>query len=250
MILSQRQLEEIAASTTKDFNRFFFGDEADKPDRSALPTPIDQFAKNYLGLRVSFARLSPDGSICGVTAYADTEYKITELGITRTLALKRNQVILDESFIRSGNVQRLCAKRRFTLAHECAHQILFQLESEEVKASCEMRYSAHLFSPCLFQAVLPVVFGNFDGVCSADGKQFLVSYKEVGRDSGCPVHHKVQRCYIAWHDHILVVRKDGRGFAAVFLGRFRSAGSHEEQKSSQRQNSPAPASCVSGCFHR
>ena len=33
MILSQRQLEEIAASTTKDFNRFFFGDEADKPDR-------------------------------------------------------------------------------------------------------------------------------------------------------------------------------------------------------------------------
>ena len=89
MILSHRQLEEIAASTTKDFNRFFFGDEADKPDRSALPTPIDQFAKNYLGLRVSFARLSPDGSICGVTAYADTEYKITELGITRTLALKR-----------------------------------------------------------------------------------------------------------------------------------------------------------------
>ena len=93
MILSQRQLEEIAASTTKDFNRFFFGDEADKPDRSALPTPIDQFAKNYLGLRVSFARLSPDGSICGVTAYADTEYKITELGITRTLALKRKVLI-------------------------------------------------------------------------------------------------------------------------------------------------------------
>ena len=142
MILSQRQLEEIAASTTKDFNRFFFGDEADKPDRSALPTPIDQFAKNYLGLRVSFARLSPDGSICGVTAYADTEYKITELGITRTLALKRNQVILDESFILSGNVRRLCAKRRFTLAHECAHQILFQLESEEVRAACEMKYSA------------------------------------------------------------------------------------------------------------
>jgi hypothetical protein len=48
MILSQRQLEEIVASTTKDFNRFFFGDEADKPDRSALPTPIDQFARIIL----------------------------------------------------------------------------------------------------------------------------------------------------------------------------------------------------------
>ena len=61
MILSQRQLEEIAASTTKDFNRFFFGDEADKPDRSALPTPIDQFAKNYgEHLRTSGLQLEAD----------------------------------------------------------------------------------------------------------------------------------------------------------------------------------------------
>lgn len=142
MILSQHQIEEIAASTTNDFNRFFFGDGADKPDRLPLPTPVDQFAKDYLGLRVSFARLSADGSIYGLTAYADTEYKVTEMGVTRTLALKRNQVLLDESFIRSGNVQRLCSKRRFTLAHECAHQILFQLESEEVRESCKKNYSA------------------------------------------------------------------------------------------------------------
>ena len=53
-----------------------------------------------------------------------------------------NKGLQDESFIRSGNVQRFCAKRRFTLAHECAHQILFQLESDEVKTSCEMKYSA------------------------------------------------------------------------------------------------------------
>ena len=57
-------------------------------------------------------------------------------------AVCNQDVYKRQSFIRSGNVQRLCAKRRFTLAHECAHQILFQLESEEVKASCEMRYSA------------------------------------------------------------------------------------------------------------
>lgn len=141
MILSQHQIEEIAASVIKDFHRFFYGDEADKPDRFVLTTPIDQFARDYLGLNVSFARLSPDGSICGLTAYADTEYKITELGVTRTLALKRNQVILDDSFLASGNIQKLCAKRRFTLAHECAHQLLFQLESEDVKASCSQKYA-------------------------------------------------------------------------------------------------------------
>ena len=38
MILSQRQLEEIAASTTKDFNRFFFGDEAVSYTHLTLPT--------------------------------------------------------------------------------------------------------------------------------------------------------------------------------------------------------------------
>ena len=35
---------------------------------------------------------------------------IAAIDMERTLALKRNQVILDERFIRSGNVQRLCAK--------------------------------------------------------------------------------------------------------------------------------------------
>ena len=34
---------------------------------------------------------------------------IAAIDMERTLALKRDQVILDESFIRSGNVQRLCA---------------------------------------------------------------------------------------------------------------------------------------------
>ena len=40
---------------------------------------------------------------------------IAAIDMERTLALKRNLVILDERFIRSGNVQRLCAKQRFFL---------------------------------------------------------------------------------------------------------------------------------------
>ena len=67
MILSHKQIEEIAAAVTKDFNEFFFGKEADEV-RIARATPIDQLAKDYLGLNVSFARLSSDGSICGLTA--------------------------------------------------------------------------------------------------------------------------------------------------------------------------------------
>ena len=101
MILSHKQIEEIAAAVTKDFNEFFFGKEADEV-RIARATPIDQLAKDYLGLNVSFARLSSDGSICGLTAYADTEYITEEMGIKRTIPLKRNQVLLDESFMKPG----------------------------------------------------------------------------------------------------------------------------------------------------
>ena len=140
MILTHKQIEEIAAAVTKDFNEFFFGKEANDV-RIARATPIDQFAKDYLGLDVSFARLSRDGSICGLTAYADTEYITEEMGIKRAIPLRQNQVLLDESFIRPGKVRELCGKRRFTLAHECAHQILFGMESDNDKRTHESKYA-------------------------------------------------------------------------------------------------------------
>ena len=98
MILSHKDIEEIAAAVTKDFNAFFFGAKA---DRSWLPrgTPIDQFASDYLGLEVSFTQLSTDGSICGLTAYADTEYIVEVEGIVRKIPLRSNQVLMDKSFI-------------------------------------------------------------------------------------------------------------------------------------------------------
>ena len=141
MILSHAQLEEIAAATTRDFNKFFFREISDKK-HFVQATPIDQLATNYLGLDVSFAHLSDDGSLCGLTAYADTEYTIQEAGRMRTIPLRQNQVLLDDSFIRPRQVKQQCGKRRFTLAHECAHQILFQLESDEVKVSCKRKYAA------------------------------------------------------------------------------------------------------------
>lgn len=141
MILSQRKIEEIAAAVTKDFNEFFFGKEPDEV-RIARATPIDQFARDYLGLNVSFVPLSDDGSICGLTAYADTECIVDVGGIRRTIPLKQNQVLMDESFIQPGQVRKLCGKRRFTLAHECAHQILYSMEDEEVKSVCQQKYAA------------------------------------------------------------------------------------------------------------
>ena len=141
MILSHMQIEEIAAAVTKDFNEFFFGKNSDIGRTTARATPIDQFAKDYLGLSVSFAHLSSDGSLCGLTAYADTEYTIEEQGVKRTIPLKANQILLDLSFIQPRQVHALCGKRRFTLAHECAHQILFGMESDNDKRTHESKYA-------------------------------------------------------------------------------------------------------------
>lgn len=145
MILSHKQIEEIAAVVTKEFNQFFFGNTFENNRCFVQCTPIDQFAEDFLGLSVSFAKLSADGSICGLTAYADTEYEIEETGIRRTIPLKQNQVLLDESFIQPDQVKQFCGKRRFTLAHECAHQILYQYESDEVKAAFRRKYAARSF---------------------------------------------------------------------------------------------------------
>ena len=141
MILSYAQLENIAAATIKDFNNFFFG--TDEKVQNVMPsaTPIDQFASQYLNLNVSFTRLSSDGTLCGLTAYEDTEYICDFCGVTRTIPIKRNQILLDSSFIEPSNVRKLCGKRRFTLAHECAHQILYQLESDEGKLACRKLYA-------------------------------------------------------------------------------------------------------------
>jgi len=141
MILTHIKIEEIAVAVTKDFNQFFFGTEAETDRGFIQATPIDQLARDYLGLSVSFTRLSSDGSICGLTAYTDTEYHIEGMGVKRTISLKQNQVLMDESFIQPGQVRKLCGKRRFTLAHECAHQILYQLESDEAKVAYKKRYA-------------------------------------------------------------------------------------------------------------
>ena len=93
MILSQKKLEEIAIAVIRDFQKSFFGSEVDNPARFALPTPIDQFASDYLNLKVSFQKLSSDGSIYGLTAYVDTEYQIEVDGGQRSIFLKTNDVV-------------------------------------------------------------------------------------------------------------------------------------------------------------
>ncbi len=142
MILSRTQLEDIADTIVQDFNKFFYVGDRHRNMFFPQPMPIDQFATEYLKLHIIFDHLSSDGSVCGLTSYADTEYLIHDGKETRILALKQNDVLLDRSFVDPRKIHALCGKRRFTLAHECAHQILYQMESDEQKLAHRRKYSA------------------------------------------------------------------------------------------------------------
>ena len=133
MILTRDDLEIIAENIIADFKKEIGIDTSF--------TLIEQLATEYLKLRVTFERLSNDSGFCGVTAYKDTQFKTVVDGHTKIICIKKNQVILDSDFMEVGKVSELCGKRRFTLAHEIAHQILFSLENEEEKLKYEKMYS-------------------------------------------------------------------------------------------------------------
>lgn len=55
MILSHKQIEEIAASVTNDFNEFFFGKDAEVV-RFAHATLIDLLARQWFNIAASHRR--------------------------------------------------------------------------------------------------------------------------------------------------------------------------------------------------
>lgn len=69
--------------------------------------------------------------------------KVGGCGIRYTVMIGGHESFLfneDEKwFIEPENIRKLCGKRRFTLAHECAHQILFQLDADDRKIACHKR---------------------------------------------------------------------------------------------------------------
>lgn len=141
MYLTTQQIEDLASTVLADFR--------DTTGIYTAFTPIDQFASDYLGMHIKFAKLSEDRSMYGLTSYADTNYMVEMDGQKYFYEMHANEILLDTSFIEPGeNVHKLCGMRRFTLAHECAHQILFRLEPDDIKALHRKQYSTRKAYSC------------------------------------------------------------------------------------------------------
>ncbi len=141
MYLTTQEIEDIGAGVLADFRT--------TTGINTLFTPIDQLATEYLGMQVKFAKFSASSKVYGLTVYTDTNYTVEIDGQRCIYPMHANEIFLDTSFIEpQENVHKLCGMRRFTLAHECAHQILFRLEPDTMKSLHRQKYSTRKAYSC------------------------------------------------------------------------------------------------------
>lgn len=140
IIYSSLQLEDMGLAAIAAFDKFYYG-ENDDPDR-VFPraTPIIPFAQEFLGLSIRYTSICSDKSICGLTAYSDTSVQLWDSGVKKDLLIKRNEILID-SHLRSFDrtTQSRC---RFTIAHECAHQLLYHISTDDAMDKCDIQYAA------------------------------------------------------------------------------------------------------------
>ena len=120
MILSYQDLDVIADSILREF----------KPGRVTLDAiDVERLARSFLGLHIRYERLSDDFSILGATTFSPVELELLCHGKTQVISLPANAVLLEERLLLDKKQQ--LGRRRFTLAHECAHQILHRYENAD-----------------------------------------------------------------------------------------------------------------------
>ncbi len=113
-ILSRNKIECIATDVLDQY----------KPECLHTPQAVDvyDFMENFLELEIDYQNLSPDKSILGLTSFNDGIYLVWNHDRTRRypIEVKDGTVILENSLVDSSHDGR----ERFTVMHECSHQIL------------------------------------------------------------------------------------------------------------------------------
>ena len=89
---ARQDLEKLADTILLDC----FKDDYEK---AHTPTNIDFLTERYLGLNVSYMRLSEDGSILGLTTYADVNVEFNRYGQNEIVAVRKDSVILEKDLL-------------------------------------------------------------------------------------------------------------------------------------------------------
>ena len=124
LILSQNDIEVIGESLLSDYKkRSANGDK--------LPFDIDAFARNYLKLDIRHKKLSDYGKILGLTTYKDVELELEFKSGNEFITVPEDTILLEER-LQSFDSRR---RERFTVAHECAHQVIARMDEKQTGSS-------------------------------------------------------------------------------------------------------------------
>ncbi|MDR1892206.1 MAG: ImmA/IrrE family metallo-endopeptidase [Oscillospiraceae bacterium] len=127
--LSKEMIEIIGEGVLADFRK--------TEVKAGHGIDIEALAGRYLGLRQVDMKLSDRGTLLGLTTFGGIEVDLYLGGETKTVRLPRDTILLEEAMLKDGKPGR----RRFTIAHECGHQILYRTEEKKTGVSIRARFA-------------------------------------------------------------------------------------------------------------
>jgi len=124
LYLSHENIEQIGNSILRDYeSRYLVNPQ--------IPVDIENFARKYLGLEIEYQKLSETESILGLTSYKGIILELAFKDGSVHLSVPEDTILLDEHLMKAINLRR----RRFTIAHECAHQVIARIEESRTGGS-------------------------------------------------------------------------------------------------------------------
>ena len=96
----------------------------------AVPLDVYGFTENFLELKVDFLNISHDKSILGLTSFNDGIFWSWDEDRRKShpVSIKKGTVVVDNSVVS----EQYPGRERFTVAHECSHQILHRYRYKNV----------------------------------------------------------------------------------------------------------------------
>lgn len=85
---------------------------------------IEKFATDYLGVKLEYINLSDNKNILGLTTFNKVIVELQRNHRVETICIPEDTILIEEELLHDVYNGR----RRFTLSHECAHQILYRLD--------------------------------------------------------------------------------------------------------------------------
>jgi hypothetical protein len=124
LYISQKDIEIIGESVLRDYNKRSIS-------RNLFPFDIAAFAKEYLKLDIYHRRLSDSGKLMGLTTYRDILLELEFATGNVEIKVPEDTILVEEKLLSYENRRR----ERFTVAHECAHQVIARIEERQTGSS-------------------------------------------------------------------------------------------------------------------